>query len=84
MKIQNTLEFTADQLANELSNEYKMEARVYPLGQDVVFFGSELDCYKMAHKFQNKESKVSYSENLQTWFVSFPEWFDVDFSQKIV
>jgi len=70
-------------LMKKLTKEYKMQADVYPLGQDVVFLGTELECYRMAHKFSDQESVVNYSENLNSWFVSFPKWFDLPFSQRI-
>lgn len=82
-KRKTMLTYTASNLSESLKNEYNLDNKVHPLGQDVVFFGTELDCYKMSYLFKNKESRVAYSENLNTWCVSFPEWFDVDFSQKI-
>jgi hypothetical protein len=75
--------FSTTSIEQKLTKEYKMESKVYPLGQDVVFFGSELECYKLAYKMKNKKNRVAYSENLKTWFVSFPQWFSVEFSQKI-
>jgi hypothetical protein len=75
--------FPTNDLQKSLTNEYKLKSKVYPLGQDVTFFGTELECYKLAYKMKSKENRVEYSENLKTWFVSFPYWFDVEFSQKI-
>ena len=75
--------FNKETLQKKLRQEYKMENSVYALGQDVTFYGTELECYKMAYKFKNKKNTVAYSKNLKTWYVCFSEWFSVDFSQKI-
>lgn len=71
-------------LAEQLKNEYGMECSCFAYGQDVYFYGSELDCFKMAFKHKAKESDVAYSENLKTWYVEFPKWFDLPFSQNII
>jgi len=77
------MNITASKIKSELFNEYQMECNVFPLTEAVVFFGSELECLRMAYRFKNKESKVSYSTNLSKWYVSFPDWFTVEFAQKI-
>ncbi len=74
----------AQTIQKNLTREIRMEAKVTPLGQDVYFFGTELECYKLSYRYRDlKKSTVEFSENLNTWFVSFPEWFSVEFSQKI-
>lgn len=70
------MKISTEKIQLELKKEYKMDCRFYG-GNDVMFFGSELDCYRMAYRFKNLESRVSYSANLETWFVSFPMWFDL-------
>lgn len=77
------MNYSVTQLQEKLTSEYRMDAKVYELGQDVIFFGSELECYKMADKFKTKESRVAYSENLGAFYVSFPKWFNAKFAQKI-
>jgi hypothetical protein len=75
--------YSTKKIEKKLKGEYKMDCEAYPLGHDVVFFGSELDCYKLAYRLKSKESKVFYSENLKIWGISFPYFFSVEFSQKI-
>ena len=75
---------STQELQIALTNEFNLENTVYPLGQDVIFYGSELQCFKMAYTMKSLENKVGYSKNLNTWYVSFPYWFDVEFSQNII
>ena len=76
--------YVKDKLQQKLKKEYNMENTVFPLVQEVVFYGSELECYRMTYIFKNKESRVNYSKNLNTWSVTFPKWFTIEFSQKII
>ena len=76
------LTFKKETLESKLKKEYKMNAEI--MGADVFFFGSELECYKLAYRFKNKENEVKYSENLKTWFVYFSKWFSDEFSRSII
>ena len=71
-------------IKKQLQKEIGMDCKVYELGQDVHFFGTELECLRLSYKYRNlKESKVDFSQTLNSWNVYFPEWFSLDFSQKI-
>jgi len=74
---------TTQEIEYALKIEYGLDVKAYPLGQDVTFFGSELECLRMAYKFKNKESRVRFSKNINSWYVSFPEWFSIGFSQSM-
>ena len=78
------MNFPATDLAKALTEEYKMEAIVRPLGSDVTFFGTELECYKIAYNMRAMgEAVVCYSEDLKSWACTFPYWFDIDFAARI-
>ena len=80
-----TITYTTEELEEALTETYKMAAIVYPLGQDVTFFGSELECYKLAFKMKKMgEIKIGVSsDDRGTHYVSFREWFDIETSQNI-
>ena len=75
---------SVEKLQDALQKEFGLENKVFELGTDVVFFGSELDCYRLAYKMKCKENQVRYSKARDTWCISFPTWFSPEFSQKIV
>jgi tRNA(Leu) C34 or U34 (ribose-2'-O)-methylase TrmL len=69
------LQFTTEQLENEFAIEMSkiakqnVTARLYD-NEDIFLFGSELACLRIANSYKHKETKVSYSENLKTYYVT--------------
>jgi hypothetical protein len=47
----------------------KVSAKLYE-NEDLFLFGSELGCLRIAQATRAKETKVSYSENLKTFYVA--------------
>lgn len=74
---------TRENLAKKLEENFGMEANVYPYGQDVHFFGTEMECRKMINRFKGKKCHVDYSLNLETWYIAVYDWFDIDYAEKI-
>ena len=61
----------SDAHAKEMSKIAKEEvsAHLYEDG-DLFLFGSELACLRIAYANRHKETKVAYSDNLQTFYVA--------------
>lgn len=78
------MEFTAKELQEKIKKEYALDCSVFPLSETLTFYGTELECYRMAYKFKNKTNNhVAYSKNLQTWYISFYNWFSIEMAQQI-
>ena len=75
--------YSTTKLQEKLQETYGLECKVYPLGQEVTFFGTELQCFKLGYKLNHHTYSVAYSTNLNTWYVNFPTWFTKEFSQNI-
>jgi hypothetical protein len=57
--------------AKEMSKIAKetVSARLYE-NDDIVLFGTELACLRIANANKHKETNVKYSENLKTFYVA--------------
>ena len=70
-----TYNLTTEQLENEFAIEFSkiakqnVTAKLFD-NEDLFLFGSELACLRIANAFKHKETKVSYSENLNTYCVA--------------
>ena len=78
------MKFSATDLAADFKETYGLDVIVRPLDSGVVFLGTELEVLKLAYQFKNKESVVGKSTHYDFHYVSFPNWFGVEFAQNII
>jgi hypothetical protein len=66
-----TLEILSRAHAKEMSKiaSEEVECKLFE-NSDLYIFGSELACLRIMYANRHKETKVAYSDNLQTFFVA--------------
>lgn len=70
-------------LNQELTKEYNMQAITTPLSQTVTYLGTELQCYKLAYQFNNKQSYIKYCDDNKSWAITIVDWFQLDYARGI-
>ena len=77
------MNYTTKQLEASLKEEYKMNCRCYVYSTDVAFFGSELECYRLAYILKDKKTNVEFSKSVNSWVVTIDDFFTVEFAEFI-
>ena len=67
-----------------LAEAYPMKSKATLNSQSVKFFGTELECYKLAFEHRTKDIEIYICYTECRWCVEFKDWFTKEDAENMI